>query len=43
MKRLLTATALLLATTGLASAEGRQLITDLFNHGCLYLADDEDD
>jgi len=27
----------------LASAEGRQLITDLFNHGCLYLADDEDD
>lgn len=27
----------------LASAEGRQLITDLFNRGCLYLADDEDD
>jgi 50S ribosomal protein L16 3-hydroxylase len=27
----------------LASAEGRQLITDLFNHGCLYLADDEED
>ncbi len=27
----------------LASAEGRQMITDLFNHGCLYLADDEDD
>lgn len=26
----------------LASAEGAQLITDLYNHGCLYLADDED-
>jgi hypothetical protein len=27
----------------LASADGRQLITDLFNHGCLYLADNEED
>jgi len=26
----------------LASSEGAQLITDLYNHGCLYLADEDD-
>jgi len=26
----------------LASTEGARLMTDLYNHGCLYLADDEE-